>query len=208
MTTYIYENLWRIESLIKCMNKVDQVHTIKWTLDGCQHLEHETQETLKQLCIYSKRVWDGLLVELKEMRCPYFGTLIHKAKSEKSPGANNLVREDSSGRVWVSDKSGNSEFNSWNDDDKLHASRCDNAQCNHAVLKSYRVKLTNSVRSIVRGLWKLVRFHWSYQQLWMVWQIMCSAFLGSYLSDSAKSIWQRTLKLTDNSSYNSIVLVF
>ena len=92
-------------SLIKRMNKLEtECALISEQQLASTHKHDEAQETLKQLRLDSKRERDELLAELMGMR-RMLGALIHKAKSDKSPGADNVVRDDLSSRV--SDESEN-----------------------------------------------------------------------------------------------------
>ena len=136
------------------------------------------------------------------------GASIHKAKSDKSPGADNIIRDNLLSRV--SDKSkNNSESDNQSDDNESHALRNHNSSVQPRGFKElcsridqfsgksgedyFEVWLEDFVKATNDCGWSdKQRAHWF---SWLI-------------TGLAKSTWQRTLKPTDESSWNHIVTLF
>ena len=136
------------------------------------------------------------------------GALIHKANSDKSPGADNMVRDDLSSRV--SDESeSNSESDNQSDDDASHTLRNHNSSVQPRSFKelSSRIdKFSGKSGEDDFEVWLEYFIEATNDCGWSDKQ--CTRWFSWFISGPAKSTWQRTLKPTDKSSWNHIVILF
>ena len=198
-------------SLIKRMNKLESECALisEQRLASARECD-EAQGALRQLRIDSKKEREELLAEVRELRLT-LSTLNKKTPTDQSLGAGNRAREQMLSTVQVSEESENNNSGSDNrsGDEDSHTSRRRSSTvqpCGFKELRSRIDKFSGASGEDDFEVW-LEDFveatndcGWSDTQRarWFSW----------FISGPAKSTWQRTLKPTDKSSWETIVSVY